>query len=140
MPEVNEDWVKSQLKSARVSQLTGDTAIALLKAWESLDFPDDRTAEEALEVFRKLATNQALLEEKDETWVQAQAGFMLKVGDEIRVRHDAFPGTEGRLHNGRRGKVIAIRSGDVIMRSTDNIKPFIDGAHYSFTHLEKRIR
>jgi len=140
MPEVNDDWVKSQLKGARVSQLTGDTSIALLDVWKTLKFPDDKTAEDALDVFKKLATSQALVEEKDEVWVQAQAGFMLQVGDEIRVRHNAFPGAEGQTHNGRRGKVIAIRSGDVIMRSTDAKKPFLDGAHYSFAHLEKRIR
>jgi transcription antitermination factor NusG len=114
--------------------------LALLDVWATLDFPDERTAEDTLDVFKKIAINQALLEEKDETWAPAQAGFMLKVGDEVRVRHNAFTGAEARIHNGRRGRILAIRSGDIIVRTTDDKTPFLDGAHYAFTDLEKRIR
>lgn len=140
MPNVDKDWAKAQLKKARVSQLTGDSALALLEVWNTLDFPDEVASDKAFDVFKKLAYNQALVEAKDEVWVPAQAGFMLQVGDEVRVRADAYQNEVGRMHNGRRGKVVGIRSGDVIIRTTDDQLPFIDGAHHSFTALEKRIQ
>jgi hypothetical protein len=74
-----------------------------------------------------------------EVWVTAQPG-QLKVADIVRVKSDAFSGELGALHNGRRGTIIAIRYGDIIVNSNDDKNPKIDGAHYSPYHLEKRIK
>jgi hypothetical protein len=41
------------------------------------------------------------------------------------------------MHNGRRGRVVAVRYGDVIFNSTDNKKPLLEGAHYPPNFLEK---
>jgi hypothetical protein len=63
----------------------------------------------------------------------------IKVADVVRVKPDAFDGELGETHNGREGVIVAIRSGDVIFRSTDDKKPLLDGTHYSPYHLQKRI-
>lgn len=139
MSEIDYDWVKAQLTEARVRRGPGDAVLALLKAWEDIDLSDD-LAKEAVTIFSKLALNHALVEDKGtEVWAPAQAG-QLKVADEVRVKSDAFDGKLGKTHNGRRGKVIAIRYGDIIVNSTDNKTPNLDGAHYSPYHLEKRIK
>ena len=53
--------------------------------------------------------------------------------------HDAYEGDLGRVHNGRRGKVVAVRYGDVIFKSTDGKSPVLDGAHYTPYKLEKLV-
>jgi hypothetical protein len=139
MSEIDYDWVKAQLTEARIKRGPGDAALALLKSWEEIDLSDD-LAKEAIEVFSKLALNHSLVADKgNEVWAPAQPG-QLKVGDEIRVKSDAFDGKLGKTHNGRRGKIIAIRYGDIIVNSTDTKTPVLDGAHYSPYHLEKRIK
>ena len=40
----------------------------------------------------------------------------------------------------RRGKVVGVRYGDIIFKSTDNKEPILDGSHYSPYQLQKRIR
>lgn len=139
MSEKDRNWVKGQFKLARVSQEVGDAVLALLDAWDEIEISELGVAA-ALEAFSHLARGHALVPENaEETWVQAQAGF-IRVGDEIRVKHDAFGGKAGETHNGRRGRIIAIRSGDVVVRSTDDREPFLDGVHYPATKLEKRVR
>jgi hypothetical protein len=64
----------------------------------------------------------------------------LVVGDEVRVLANAFTDKVGVAHNGRRGRVVAIRYGDVIFKSTDDKEPLLDGTHYSPYKLEKRIK
>lgn len=140
MPEVDYDWVKEQLTSASVRQGPGDATIALLKAWEQVTLPED-LADDAVEVFASLARNQSLIKTPaEETWVPARVGGSTRVGATVRVKHNAFKGDAGRIHNGRRGRVTAIRSGDVIFRSTDNLEPFLDNVHYPFEALELRVR
>jgi hypothetical protein len=95
-----------------------------------------------VEAFSKLALGKALSEPTaaaDEIWVPAQPG-QLTVGDEVRVLSDAFTDKTGIMHNGRRGKIAAIRYGDVIFKSTDGKEPSLDGVHYSPYKLEKRIK
>jgi len=137
---VDFEWVKEQLTKARVRKGPGDVAIELLKKWEEIDLPEE-LASEAINTFAELAKGHALVEEgnKEEVWVPAMAGHM-KVADQVRVKKDAFQGELGKMHNGRRGVVIAIRYGDIIVNSTDNRKPSLDGSHYSPHHLEKRVK
>jgi hypothetical protein len=55
------------------------------------------------------------------------------------VRADAFEGQLGTLHNGRRGVVVGVRYGDVIIKTTDGKTPVLEGAHYPPDKLEKLI-
>lgn len=140
MPEVNFEWVKEQLEAARVKVGSGKAIIALLEEWEKLKLSENMS-KETIEVFSKLALNQSVhvSEEKNEVWVPLQPG-QITVGDEVRVLANAFDGKLGPVHNGRRGRVVAVRYGDVILKSTDGKTPELDGAHYSPYKLEKRVQ
>lgn len=139
MPKVDFEWVKQQLTRAKVRKITGKTAIELLKAWEELDFPSEELEHAAIDTFAALAKGHALVEDTADHWLPAQAGFMLQVGDTVRVRSDAFSGEAGRIHNGRVGRVVAKRSGDIIVKHTDGIEPSRDDARYPASSLEKRV-
>lgn len=139
MPEVDFDWVRAQMDQAKVKVGSGKMVLKLLETWDGTGL-SAAAAKEAIDLFSKLALTHALIEENpDEVWVPAQPGF-LKVADEVRVRQDAYDGSLGVIHNGRRGKITAIRYGDVVIRSTDGKEPFLDGTHYTPYLLEKRIR
>lgn len=140
MSSVDYKWVKEQLTKARTLKGPGDAAIELLKTWETIDLPEELKSE-AVKVFASLAQGHALVAEGDgeEVWKPAQPG-QLKVADQVRVKKDAFTGSLGKTHNGRRGVIIAIRYGDIIVNSTDGRKPKLEGTHYSPHHLEKRVK
>jgi hypothetical protein len=70
--------------------------------------------------------------------VQVQPGF-IKVSEVVRVKADAFDGELGALHNGRKGVVVGVRYGDVIIKSTDGKEPILEGAHYPPAKLEKLV-
>jgi hypothetical protein len=142
MPEVNFEWVRQQMQDAKVKVGSGNMILKLLEVWADDSKLSSGMAKEAAEMFSKLALNQALSEPKpnaDEIWVQAMPGQIV-VGDEVRVKTDAFSDTSGTMHNGRRGKVIGIRYGDIIVNITDNKQPILSGVHYSPDKLEKRVR
>lgn len=142
MPEVNYEWVAQQLQEAKVKMGSGNAVMKLLETWESMEKLSPNLAKEAVAVFSKLALNKAILEpveEPDAVWVPLQPG-QITVGDEVRVIADAFSDSTGVTHNGRRGKVIAVRYGDVIVNSTDGKAPELKGVHYSPYKLEKRIK
>jgi hypothetical protein len=141
MPEVNYEWVRQQMEEAKVKVGSGKAVLRLLAAWEEETKLSENLSKEAIEVFSKLALNHALSSpvKVDEVWVPAQPG-QITVGDEVRVLSDAFADQAGTIHNGRRGKVAAIRYGDVIFKSTDGKSPELDGVHYSPYKLEKRIK
>lgn len=137
MPEVNFDWVKQQMTSAGVRQGTGDAVLALLETWSGLDV-EEHLHEDVADVLADLMQSKALISNPGtELWIQTESGGSLRVGDTVRVHVDAFKGSEGVIHNGRRGKVVAIRSGSVVVTSTDDLKPRLDGTHYPFTVLDK---
>lgn len=137
MPKVNYDWVKSQFEKANVKKSVGLMVLDFLKLWENVKI-NEKDAQEAFRVLSIVAMGHALVEDKEHKWVQAMAGF-LKVGDEVRVKSDAFTGEVGYLHNGRSGIVVALRSGDVIVNSTDEQEPPLEGAHYKAEYLEKKV-
>lgn len=142
MPEVNDEWIKQQLEEAKVRVGSGRAIMRLFETWESLGDLNDNISKETIEIFSRLALGKPAKEPKqdvDEVWVPAQPGQII-VGDEVRVLFDAFTDKTGVLHNGRRGRVIAIRYGDVIMNSTDGRTPELKGVHYSPYKLEKRIK
>ena len=138
-------WVKEQLTNNRTKRIVGDSVLTLLKTWEELKNtdPDPKKNEanlsQIVELFSKLALGHAIVkEDKNETWVPAQAGQIV-VSDEVRVKWNAFDGDQGKIHNGRRGKVVSIRYGDIIVKTTDGKEPVLDGFHYTPQQLEKRI-
>lgn len=139
MKHVDTDWASAQLASVKAKKAVGTSVMALLDAWKELKH-NDRDSKEVLDVFSKLAmTNSLLPESSEEVWVEARPGFV-SVGDVVRVKHDAYADKLGTVHNGRVGKVVAVRYGDIIFRSTDDKLPFLDGTHHSPYKLEKRIK
>jgi len=140
MPEINFDWVRQQMQDAKVKIGTGNALLALLETWNAQNLSDNQV-KETIEYFSKLAAGKNIHEDKlvNEVWVPAMPG-QLTVGDEVRVLSDAFSDKAGVSHNGRRGKIIAIRYGDVIFKSTDGKDPVLEGTHYSPYKLEKRVR
>lgn len=142
MPKVDFNWVDEQMAGAKVRIPVGKLAVALLKAWDEIDTKDlsDKQIEEALVLFKHLAQSHSILEPyKDEIWVDARPGD-LKVADAVRVKSDAFTGELGTRFNGRRGKIVGIRYGDIVFRSEDDRTPLLDGVHLPIAKLEKRVR
>jgi photosystem II stability/assembly factor-like uncharacterized protein len=64
----------------------------------------------------------------------------ISVGDIVRVKHDAYTGDLAYIHNGRRGIIVATRSGDIIFNSTDDFEPKLESVHYRPEVLQKRLR
>lgn len=142
MPEINREWVIEQLEAAKVKVGSGKAILKLLEAWAEIPKLSENMTEEVLNVFPKLARGHVLKVEENENdyiWSDLQPG-QITVGDVVRVKADAFDGNLGAMHNGRRGKVVAVRYGDVIFKSTDDRDPVLDGVHYSPYKLEKRYR
>lgn len=142
MPELPREWITEQLKAAKTKPSVSKIVIQLLKAYEGL--PADTSLEDAKKAFEllpQLAMGHTLVPKnaEPEIWAPGRPG-VFKVGDQVRVLNDAFDGEAGILHNGRVGKVTAIRSGDVIVDSTDDKTPPLLGAHYSPFKLEKRVQ
>ncbi len=137
--ELDLTWAESQIASARVPVSVGKAVIALLKAWAEIAFPNEAQRDKALEIFSALAKDEAIVEETEAIWKPVNVGFNVQVGHTVRVRKDAFSGEAGRLHNGRVGRVLAKRSGDIIIRTTDDKQPYLDGAHYPPSALELRV-
>jgi hypothetical protein len=92
-----------------------------------------------MEMFSLLGLGHAYVKtNKNELWMPVRPGD-IKTADEVRVRADAYEGETGTLHNGRRGVVVGVRYGDVIIRSTDGKSPALEGAHYPPQMLEKLV-
>ena len=131
--------MKEQFTEAKVRVGVGKAVLKMLETWETLDLTPEQ-ARTALELLQDLGMGHSLvIVAKDEVWVDAKRG-QLVVGDQVRVMHDAFDGELGAIHNGRRGTITAIRSGDIIVNSNDGKRPSIDGVHYQPEKLQKRIR
>jgi hypothetical protein len=139
MPEINEEWIRYQMQEAKVKVGVGNALLKLLGTWETLNISAPQQ-KEVVALFNSIALGHSILPEKpDEVWLDAQPGFII-VGDEVRVKSDAYDGSTGAIHNGRRGRVVGVRYGDVIFKSEDGKEPLLDGAHYSPHQLQKRVR
>ena len=140
---INFDWVKEQLAGAKVRKPVAELVINLLKKWEEVDatnVPTQEHLDQALDLFKDLVRGYAVIpEQAEEMWVSAQPG-MLKSGNEVRIKHNAFTGDRGTIHNGRRGRIVAIRTSKIYVRSTDEKEPFLDGLDYNIQELDVRIR
>jgi len=133
--ELDLSWAEAQIAAARVPVPVGKAVLALLRAWGEAEFPNQAQHDQALKLFSRLAKNEAVVEDNRE-WKPVQIGFMVRVGDTVRVRPNAFSDNQRRSLNGRVGKVVAKRSGDIIVRSTDDKTPFLDSAHFQPTALD----
>jgi len=139
MEPVDTAWATEQMAQTKVRQGVAASVIALLDTWNETEHKTEDSSE-VLDLFSKLAMTRSLISDNpDEVWVEARPGF-LRVGDQVRVKNDAYVGKTGTMHNGRRGKVVAIRYGDIVFRSTDDREPFLDGTHHAPYKLEKRIK
>lgn len=141
MSKIDMDWVRQQMTDAKVKQAVGTSVLRLLEVWETMNHKKE-TAKETVEIFSKLAMGHALVEPKVEgfegTWIPAQPG-QISVADVVRIKVDAFDGELGVVHNGRIGRVVGVRYGDIIVKTIDNKTPLLDGAHYSPHALEKLV-
>jgi hypothetical protein len=139
MLEIDLNWVKKQLTQAKTKRVVGDSVIHLLDQVKYLPTMSEADLKNSIEIFSKLSLGYSLIQEnKNEKWVPVAPG-QIKVADEVRVKFDAFTGNAGVLNNGRRGRIVAVRSGDIIFKSTDGKEPLIDGAHYVAQCLEKLV-
>ena len=140
MPNVDTDWVKEQFIQTKTRKAVGDAVLKLLATWDELKERTGKNDAEIVEIFGKLSMGHALIKEnKDENWIPARAGD-LQVTDVVRVKFDAFDKSSGRNHlNGRRGKVVGVRYGDIVVKSTDEKTPVLDGVHFRPENLEKLI-
>lgn len=139
MPEINEQWIREQMQEAKVKVGVGNALLKLLATWEQMKLSDPQQ-KEVLALFNKLALGYSITPElPNEVWIDAQPGA-ITVGDQVRVKLDAYQGSTGSMHNGRRGKVVGIRYGDIIFKSNDEKQPVLDGAHYSPHQLQKRVQ
>lgn len=138
MPELDMKWVKEQIQAAKVRKPVGNAVVALVESLESMELTPDMR-KKAVELFSHLSLGHSVVKEtKNEVWVQARPG-QIKVGDQVRVRSSAFDGRLGSIHNGRKGVVVAIRYGDIIIKTNDGREPQLDGAHYPPQSLEKLV-
>lgn len=141
MSELNMDWVKEQLTQNKTKKLTGDAVIELLNTWKNLKKPPKTdNSKEIVDLFAKLSLGHALVKEnKNENWTQVFAGA-IKVSETVRVRFDAFTeDSEKHILNGRRGKVVGVRYGNIIIKSDDSKLPVLDGTHFVAENLEKLV-
>jgi ribosomal protein L21E len=139
MAEVDNDWVKSQLTENKTKKVVGDSVLKLLATWEQLKQPTDKNAKDIINIFSKLALGHSIVEDNpNEKWIVAQAGY-IKVADTVRVRSNAFDGEQGKAYNGRRGRVVGVRYGDVIVKTDDGKTPVLDGIHFKPENLEKLV-
>ena len=128
--EFDKEWALEQLAAAKVSIPVGNTVLKLLETWDKLpDLSTPEQATEALRLFTMLAQGTAVVD-STERWIPAHSGIMIKIGQTVRIAPDAFKGSAGKIHNGRKGRVVAKRSGDIIIDSTDGKNPKILSAHY----------
>ncbi|UDL15898.1 hypothetical protein QEH42_gp107 [Microbacterium phage Pumpernickel] len=139
MPNLDKDWVTRQLASARVPKPVGKALVRLTEVWNELDLTEE-FYEQTVELFSELALGHSIAETGPGTWVPANVGAMLQVGDIVRVKTDAFSSAAaGHTHNGRQGKVVAKRSGDIIVDLTDDLGPKLQAVHYPASKLEKLV-
>ena len=109
-------WAREQLQAARATPHEQGLVMELLATFRQtlLADPMDGDKWRALDLFGELARGRALETPRDEDWDWAPAKpGQLVLRDRVRVKKDAYGGDAGMAHNGRQGRVIAIRYGDI---------------------------
>lgn len=132
MPKVEMSWVLQQLTEKKTKKASGDATIKLLELWNTLELTEEQS-KEAVDCFSKLSLGEPLVIpiKKDEVWIEVRPGNIV-VGEEVLVKPNAYTNQDlSTIHNGRRGKVVAVRYGDIIVKYTDGKSPEINDAHHS---------
>jgi hypothetical protein len=132
-------WALGQMDDARLPQPIKTAVIRLLDVWWTQNHTK-QTFDLTLTTFDALARGHALAPKggHDERWAVVKPGGIVR-GEQVRVRFDAYSGPAGEAHNGRRGRVVALRQGDVIVKYDDKRQPPGDGVHHSPFVLEKLL-
>jgi hypothetical protein len=144
MVDTNTEWVKQQLTQNKTKKAVGDSVLKLLATWDEVKKKNEASKtinpQDIVDIFSKLAMGHALIQEnKNEKWTKAQIG-QIKVADTVRVLFNAFDESTGKSSlNGRRGRIVAVRSGDIIIKTDDGKLPVLDGIHVRPEFLEKLI-
>jgi hypothetical protein len=138
MPNIDKEWIKEQLSLSKTTKASQEAIVKLLDAWSEITTKSKEFQTDVVEKFSKLAVGSPIFipVNPKEVWVPAMPG-RISVGDEVLVKEDAFEGDLAPIHNGRRGRVVAIRYGDIIVNSIDGLNPALVGSHYSPYHLLK---
>ena len=74
-----------------------------------------------------------------ESWIQAHVANVLP-GDVVRVKEGSYDKGAGKIHNGRTCEVLAVYSGDIVVRSIDDREPVLSKTYYPAIVLEKRVK
>lgn len=140
MPKINIDWVKQQLEDSKTPTKAANTVLNLMKIWEKETLTAEQ-AKNAAEIFSKLCQGipLELPVDEDELLVPARPGNLI-VGDYVVVAQDAYSDPAVHFHNGRRGRIVGIRYGDIIVKYEDGKSPQINDARHSPFKLLKVIK
>lgn len=112
----------------------------LLEVWWTMNHTE-QSSQLTLDSFQSLARGYSLTRDDapEAVWVPVKPGNIVR-GEYVRVRNEAYKDQVGHIHNGRTGRVVAVRHGDVIVKYDDSRTPQFDGVHHSPHVLEKRVR
>ena len=143
MADVDIAWVKEQLTKNKTRRIVGDSVLTLLKSWEDVKEKNKEHkvdySKDIIAIFAKLSLGHALVkEEKGTTWIQVTPGSIV-LADYVRIKSDAFDDKNGKDFNGRTGRVVGIRYGDISIKSADNKTTLLDGLHLRPDKLENRL-
>lgn len=104
---MSKEWVEAQLENAGAPQEVKTSVKRLLEVWDSMNHTV-QTRNDTLRIFNELARGHAIVKQSDEKWRQCRPGEYA-IRDTVRVRLDAYSGEKGQTHNGKRGRVAAVR-------------------------------
>lgn len=134
---LDKKWLNNQFKLDKTDPDVVRRIMALLEASEEPTHLDDKL-DEVLEKFSKLARGQMIADPEPEAKWLSGAVQTPGVGQTVRVPPDKFTGQRGQALNGRVGKVVAVRYGDVIFNTTDDLE-YIEGLRLRPHELEIKI-
>lgn len=138
------DSVREHMNGAKVRQEVRWLVEHLLSAaWseqERLSL-EEETVREAIDILRTVSRGHRIVPEApDEVWIPAKNGILV-VGDTVRVRGDAYDTHPATLHNGRVGRITAMRYGDIhVYYNALPEETIHTSVRHKATELEKRIR
>lgn len=132
------NWENDQMVEARIPKEASEVVRKLLNVWAEFTVPDKKHQALIIRTFETLTQGHSLVVQDlpTERWEAANPG-RIHVRDTVRVRHDAYSDETGRMHNGRRGRVIGVRYGDIIIKYEDGRQPPFDAVHHAPAKLER---
>jgi len=137
-------WARQQLAAAEVPDALATGILSVYDTWLNMMPADTDEQQQALKIINDLIMGKSISytdpEATPEEWYEVRLGNIRR-GDYVRVMSDAYTGDAGMRHNGRRGPVLRVTNGDVIVRYDDGLSPDfgIMGSHHSPYKLEKRL-